>query len=111
MSNSELLASVAEALWDHGRKRHGLAPAPFPKERADFMDMAKTAIEAAQLDELRAALEACREKFVEYVELHRRKIGTKDASTPAKMDAVLEKIERNQAMVDLCDKALGGTDA
>jgi hypothetical protein len=60
-------------------------------------------------DTMTDALRKCRDKFAEYAELHRAKIGTKDAHTPAKMDAVLNKVERNREMVALCDAALAST--
>jgi hypothetical protein len=52
------------------------------------------------------ALERCRAKFSVYAEMHRAKIGTKDADSPKKMDAVLAKVERNLEMAALCEAAL-----
>jgi hypothetical protein len=59
------------------------------------------------------ALEACRGKFAEYVELHRAKLLPErhpdefyqNARTSHNED-VRAKVARNQEMVDLCDAAL-----
>jgi hypothetical protein len=50
------------------------------------------------------ALEKCRNKFAKYVEQHRAKLT--DDVVLNEREAIWSKIERNQAMVELCDTAL-----
>jgi hypothetical protein len=50
------------------------------------------------------ALEICRDKFAEYVELHRRKLH--DGTPSVEWLSINEKVERNQEMVRICDAAL-----
>jgi hypothetical protein len=60
--------------------------------------------ENAKCSALREALTKCRDKFAEYVELHRAKL--KYTISREGDEAVQEKIDRNAEMVALCDAAL-----
>lgn len=53
---------------------------------------------------MREALTRCRDKFAEYVELHRAKLHSETGKLEA--DSINAKVARNQEMVDLCDTAL-----
>lgn len=54
--------------------------------------------------ELCVALEKCRDRFAEYAELHRRKLGSQRNGED--FAQVLEKVGRNKEMADLCIAAL-----
>lgn len=57
---------------------------------------------------LEEALIKCRDRFREYAELHRAKIGS---VPPYDVNAVKDKVTRNQEMADMCDAALRSSPA
>lgn len=61
-----------------------------------------------RIKELCEALTKCRDKFEEYVVLHKAKLPSDYAKAPANWREIAEKINRNQAMADLCSTALKG---
>jgi Lar family restriction alleviation protein len=64
----------------------------------------RAALDASGIGEMVEALQKCRDKFAEYVELHAVKL--QGAQPTYAVKEIEAKVARNQAMVDLCDAAL-----
>jgi hypothetical protein len=58
-------------------------------------------------DTMTEALRKCRDKFAEYVEMHKAKLH--DDTPTVEWLSVRQKVNRNQEMVALCDAALAST--
>lgn len=108
--NSEGLEAVVEKLnteigdaftawFEHPRRMSG--------DTLDLRPIIRTALEASNITGMREALEAARDKFLEYAEIHSAKLPSEYRDAPANWKEIAEKVERNREMAAKCSKAIG----
>lgn len=58
----------------------------------------------SRLEELVTVVAQCRDKFAEYSRLHFAKVPS--ANTSTEVEAIMEKVQRNREMAEMCDATL-----